>query len=145
VSASELADRASASEPGGDGARGRSPRARPARLVGPALVAVCRVEDLEPERGAAVLVDGVQVALFRVIDAGGEHVHAVDNLDPACGAPVIARGIVGTAEDRWFVASPMYKHRYDLRTGSCLTDPTLTLRTHAVEVRHGTVHVRVER
>jgi NAD(P)H-dependent nitrite reductase small subunit len=85
---------------------------------------------------------GVQVALFRVLDADGEHVHAVDNLDPACGAPVIARGIVGTAEDRWFVASPMYKHRYDLRTGSCLTDPALTLRTHAVELLDGTVHVR---
>jgi nitrite reductase (NADH) small subunit len=115
------------------------------RVAESVLVAVCRVEDLELERGAAVLVDGVQVALFRVVDGDGEHVHAVDNLDPACGAPVISRGIAGTAGDRWFVASPMYKHRYDLRTGTCLTDPDLSLRPHAVEVRDGTVHVRVER
>jgi nitrite reductase (NADH) large subunit len=46
----------------------RHPGGHLMRVAESVLVAVCRVEDLEVERGAAALVDGVQVALFRVVD-----------------------------------------------------------------------------
>ena len=39
---------------------------------------VCRLRDLEPERGVAALVDGAQVAVFLLQDGT---VHAVDHLD----------------------------------------------------------------
>ena len=35
---------------------------------------------------------------------------------------MIARGIVGTRGDVPFVASPMHKNAFDLRTGRCLDD-----------------------
>ena len=79
--------------------------------------AVCRLDDLAPERGVAALVAGQQVALFRLVDGT---VHAVDQLDPFSGAHVISRGIVGTRGDVPTVASPMYKQVFDLRTGRCL-------------------------
>jgi nitrite reductase (NADH) small subunit len=101
-------------------------------------VEVCRLADLVPERGVACLVAGRQVALFRTDDG---QVHAVGNHDPFARANVIARGIVGTRGDRWFVASPMYKHRFDLQTGACLDQPERRLPVHAVRVTDGRVLV----
>lgn len=106
---------------------------------------VCQVSDLEPERGAAALVDGIQVALFRTLDGS---VFAVQQLDPYSGAHVMARGIVGTRADAPTVASPMYKQVFDLRTGECLdavgNDP-LPLATFPVLVVDGAVLLALER
>lgn len=93
-----------------------------APLLGPtsdrvAWAAVCHLADLVPERGAAALVDGTQVAVFRLVD---ERVLAVQQLDPFSGAHVLARGIVGSRGDAPTVASPMYKQVFDLRDGRCL-------------------------
>lgn len=105
---------------------------------------VCHLDDLPRERGAAALVDGVQVALFRTHD---DTVHALQQYDPYCGAHVLSRGIVGTRGDVPTVASPMYKQVFDLRTGACL-DPVgrepVHLATYPVVVRGGVVRVRRE-
>jgi len=104
-----------------------------------AAVAVCRLDQLEVERGVAALVHGRQVALFRLADGS---LHAVDHRDPATGANVVARGLLGTtAEGEWFVASPLHKHRYSLLDGRCLGDPSLSLAVHGVAVRAGVVEV----
>jgi NAD(P)H-dependent nitrite reductase small subunit len=84
----------------------------------PAAIVVCNLQDLLPCRGAAALIAGHQIALFRV---EGE-VFAVQQLDPYSGAQVMSRGIVGTRGDRLTLAGPMYKQIFDLRTGECL-DP----------------------
>ncbi|AKU15528.1 nitrite reductase small subunit NirD [Luteipulveratus mongoliensis] len=85
--------------------------------------AVCRLEELQPERGVAALVGEAQVALFRLLDGT---VLGIDHTDPFSGANVMARGIVGTkvveGEEVPVVTSPMYKQVFDLRTGVCLTD-----------------------
>lgn len=99
---------------------------------------VCRLDDLEPERGVAVLLGDRQVALFRTWDGG---VHAVDHRDPFSGANVMARGIVGTRGDVPTVASPMYKQAFDLRSGRCLDDAAVWLRVHDVRVSDGVVEV----
>ncbi|BDO42411.1 nitrite reductase small subunit NirD [Cellulomonas sp. NTE-D12] len=85
----------------------------------PGWTVVCQLTDLVPERGAAALVGGEQVALFRV---GDREVLAVQQLDPYSGAHVMSRGIVGSRAGAVTVASPMYKQVFDLRTGACL-DP----------------------
>lgn len=102
------------------------------------LTATCDLDDLPVERGVAALVDGRQIALFRLTDGT---VHAVDHHDPATGANVLARGLLGTSEGRWYVASPLLKHRYFLDDGSCATDASLRLDVHDVRVRDGVVHV----
>lgn len=90
-----------------------------------AWTAVCHLADLLPERGAAALVQGEQVALVRLHGPDGAAtddavVLAVQQLDPFSGAHVMSRGIVGTRGDVPTLASPMYKQVFDLRTGACL-------------------------
>lgn len=104
-------------------------------------VAVCRLGDLEPERGVAALIEGRQVALFRTWSGD---LYAVDHRDPFSGAHVMARGIVGSRGAVPTVASPMYKQVFDLRTGCCLDQPDVVLGTHPVRVLAGVVEVLVE-
>lgn len=106
----------------------------------PTWTAICRLDALVPERGAAALVGGQQVALFRV-DAGGTRVYAVGHHDPFSGANVIARGLVGSRGDALTVASPMYKQVFDLHTGRCLDDDTGRLPVWRTRVVDGTVEV----
>ncbi|MEU1283190.1 nitrite reductase small subunit NirD [Kitasatospora sp. NPDC005856] len=91
---------------------------------------VCDLTDLQPGRGVAVLLpDTGQVALFR--GRAGE-LYAVDNLDPFSGAPVLARGLLGSRGDRPTLISPMYKQVYDLTDGRCLDEDTAPDGTPAV-------------
>jgi nitrite reductase (NADH) small subunit len=106
-----------------------------------ASVVVCRLADLVPERGVAALLEGRQIALFRTYD--GE-VHAIGNRDPFSGANVLSRGIVGSRGEVPTVASPMYKQVFDLRTGECLDDPSVSVPVFAVTVVDGVVMVGAE-
>lgn len=108
---------------------------------------VCLLRDLLVERGAAALVGGVQVALFRLPD---DTVRVVQQRDPYSGANVMSRGIVGTRGGVPTVAGPMYKQVFDLTTGRCLETAGYApvqslapdLATWPAEVRDGVVHVR---
>ena len=83
---------------------------------------VCAVDDILPDTGVCALVDNRHIAVFRV---GTARFHAIDNVDPKNGASVLSRGLVGNLGDRVVVASPLYKHHFDLETGACLEDPCL--------------------
>jgi nitrite reductase (NADH) small subunit len=104
-------------------------------------VPVCTLVSLVPDRGAAALVAGRQVALFRLGE--NDEVLAVDHRDPFSGANVMARGLVGSRGDVPTVASPVYKQTFDLRTGLCLDDETRALGVWETRVNHGVVEVRV--
>lgn len=103
-----------------------------------AWTVVCRYDDLLPERGAAALVGGQQVALFRTFDGG---LYGIGNQDPFTGAFVLSRGIVGTRGDIPTVASPLHKQVFDLRTGICLDDESVRVGVFAVREREGLVEV----
>jgi nitrite reductase (NADH) small subunit len=91
---------------------------------------VCRHADLLPDRGvAAILPDGQQVAVFLLTDGS---LHAVSNIDPFSAAGVLSRGIVGDRSGTPVVISPVYKQAFDLRTGTCLDDPSVSLRVFRV-------------
>ena len=105
---------------------------------------VCTLDDLVPERGAAAMVAGVQVALYRAHDGT---VYAVQQHDPHSGANVMSRGLLGSLGEVPIVVSPMYKQVYDLRTGACLDSigmEPVALRTWPVRVVDGEVLVGVE-
>ncbi|MFJ2212740.1 nitrite reductase small subunit NirD [Streptomyces sp. NPDC101062] len=94
---------------------------------------VCAVTALTPGRGvAALLPDGRQVALF--LDRSGRP-YAVSNRDPFSGAYVLSRGLTGTYEGRFFVASPLLKQRFELATGRCLDDEEVAVQAYEVRVR----------
>jgi nitrite reductase (NADH) small subunit len=100
---------------------------------------VCALEDLVPGRGACVLVGPYQVALFRV--GADEVVYALSNYDPFSGAYVLSRGIVGSLGETPKVASPVYKQSFDLRTGTCLDDPSVAVMAFSVRAVDGRVEV----
>ena len=99
---------------------------------------VCRLSELEIERGALALVHGQAVAVFRVDETT---VHALANHDPFDRHASLARGIVGRDGDQPFVASPVHMHAFDLRTGQCLDDPHVSVTAYAVKVVDGIVLV----
>ena len=99
---------------------------------------VCRVDDVPLEGGVAALVDGEAVAVFRTHDGS---LFAIGNVDPFSGASVLSRGIVGSRGDVPVVSSPMYKQAFDLRTGRCLDDDTVSVPAYDVAVVDGRVLV----
>ena len=102
------------------------------------MTPVCRVEAIEVEGGVTALVDGAAIAIFRTHDG---NVYAMSNYDPFSRASVLSRGILGTRGDVPFVASPMHKQAFDLRTGQCLDDAAVRVPTYDVQVTDGLVHV----
>lgn len=111
-------------------------------VTGATYTQVCRLGDIDVEGGVAALVDGEPVAIFRTHEG---NVHAISNVDPFTGASVMSRGIVGTRATEGvevaFVASPMHKQAFCLRTGQCLDDAAVRIPVHDVRVVEGVVLV----
>lgn len=101
---------------------------------------VCPLDDIWPNMGACALIEGRQIAIFRLQD---NQLYALDNHDPHSNANVLSRGIIGDLGGERVVASPIYKHHYQLRTGVCVEDDTVRLQTYAVALRDGDVWVQV--
>ena len=92
---------------------------------------VCPVSRIPLAYGVgALLPGGVQAAVFRT---AADEVLAIGNIDPISGAAVLSRGIVGDADGVPVVASPIYKERFDLRTGMCL-DADVSVPSYAVRI-----------
>ncbi|MFD1075345.1 nitrite reductase small subunit NirD [Longispora fulva] len=102
--------------------------------------AICQLDHLLPERGAAALLGDTQVAVFRLHD---NQLYAIGNGDPLSGAQVLSRGIVGTRGDVPVVLSPMHKQAFDLRTGACLDVPGVTVPVYPARCRDGLIEVAV--
>lgn len=103
---------------------------------------VCRIDQIEVEGGVVALVRGEAVAIFRTHDG---NIYAISNYDPCGHASVLSRGIVGTRTteegDVPFVASPLHKQAFDLRTGRCLDDASVRVPAYDVLVADGLVRV----
>jgi nitrite reductase (NADH) small subunit len=102
---------------------------------------VCGSEDLEPDRGVCALVGSRQIAVFRL--SSDRVLYAISNYDPFSDACVLSRGIVGSVGDAPMVASPVYKQRFDLRTGCCLDDPSVTVPVYRVRECDGRVLIEL--
>ncbi|SOE74629.1 assimilatory nitrite reductase (NAD(P)H) small subunit [Burkholderia sp. OK233] len=101
---------------------------------------VCALDDIVPNTGVCALVNGEQVAVFHVAHGDGS-VFAIDNFDPGSQAAVLSRGLIGNLGERIVVASPIYKHHFDLRTGECLEVPEHSVNAYPVRVESGQVWV----
>lgn len=101
-------------------------------------VDVCAFDALLPNTGVCALVNQEQVAIFRVED----ELYAISNYDPIGDANVLSRGIIGSVGERKVVASPLYKEHYDLVTGECLEQPSVTLKTYPVRHSNRRIELR---
>src|SRR3569833_1580089 len=94
---------------------------------------ICDLEDVLHGTGVSAMVEGRQIAGFRISDAA----YATDNYDPASEANVLSRGLVGDLKGERVVASPKYKHHNSLITGKCLEDETKSIHVHRARVLDG--------
>lgn len=106
----------------------------------PAWCCVCKLQEILPNAGVCALVNGRQIAIFRVDD----WVFAIDNHDPASAANVLSRGLVGDIKGERVVASPLYKHHYSLGTGRCLEDAAKSVNVYPARVTDGYIWVNSE-
>ena len=108
--------------------------------VAQSWVDICGLTELAPNAGCGALLGQQQIALF-YLPGAPEQVFAIGNYDPLGDANVLARGIVGSVGEQLVVASPLYKQRFDLRTGQCLDDPAVSVPCYAARVSAGRVEV----
>ena len=101
-------------------------------------VEVCGYDDIYPDTGVCALIDGRQVAIFRLSDGT---LHALSNHDPFSGANVMSRGLVGDRAGEPKIASPIYKQTFNLRTGICYEDASVRLDVYRVRRHRGVVEV----
>ncbi len=97
---------------------------------------VCQLDDILPDAGVCADIEGRQIAVFRVDDV----LYAIDNFDPASGANVLSRGLVGDLGGELVVASPIYKHHYSLISGRCI-EPEYSVGTYSARLDGTTVRV----
>jgi nitrite reductase (NADH) small subunit len=106
---------------------------------------VCDLNDIVPDTGVCALINGAQVAIFHVADGKSNNtdasVFALDNFDPNSQASVLSRGLIGSLGERVVVASPIYKHHFDLRTGECLEMPEHSVTAYPARIAAGKVWV----
>jgi nitrite reductase (NADH) small subunit len=111
-------------------------------MTAPVWSPVCSIDDLVPNTGVCALVNQRHVAVFHV-GTRGDALYAIDNVDPNARASVLSRGLVGNLGERIVVASPIFKHHFDLRSGECLEAPENSVSAYPVRVEGGTVLVAV--
>lgn len=103
-------------------------------------VPVCKLNNLVPGIGVGALVNGLQVAVFRLRNGD---IFAVGNRDPFSDANVLSRGLTGSLKGCKVVASPIYKQHFDLVTGICLEDTSVRIPVYAVQVDGDVVSVQM--
>lgn len=117
-----------------------------------AWLTVCSTEDIAPNTGVCALLNGEQVAIFKVknaLDSSANDAYyayyayyAVSNFDPVGKANVLSRGLIGDSQQTWTIASPLYKEEYCLKTGESLADDTVRLQTYEVRAQDGLIQLK---
>lgn len=100
---------------------------------------VCNLADIQPNTGVCALLDNEQVAIFRIGES--DRLYGISNYDPFSQAYVLSRGIIGDRNGVFKVASPIYKQNFNLETGECLDDPSVSVATFPVRVVDGRVEL----
>lgn len=102
------------------------------------MTKICNVSDITPNTGVCALFNDKQVAIFRTFS---DEYFAVDNFDPFSKANVLSRGIIRSTGDVKYIASPIYKQRFDLVTGACLDDDDVSLQAYTVAIENDEVYL----
>ncbi|WP_025564003.1 nitrite reductase small subunit NirD [Psychromonas sp. SP041] len=101
---------------------------------------ICPINDLTPDAGICALYNEQQVAIF--LCKQSSNVYAVANFDPFGHANVLSRGIIGSTEDIIYVASPLYKQRFNLATGECLDSEEHKIKIFNVRIENEQVQLK---
>ena len=100
---------------------------------------ICSLYEITGDTGVCALYNDEQVAIFRPRQS--DDLYAISNFDPFSKANILSRGLLGSTDDKLFVASPLYKQKFNLATGECLDDDSVKLKTYKVRVDKGFVQL----
>ncbi|MBV1876812.1 MAG: nitrite reductase small subunit NirD [Pseudomonadales bacterium] len=100
---------------------------------------ICAEQDLTLDSGVCALFDDEQVAIFKC--SGDEDLFAISNFDPIGEANVLSRGIVGSIGEKRVVSSPLFKQHFCLKTGECLEEADMNLKTYDIRSHQGTIQL----
>lgn len=106
----------------------------------PSWVKVCALSDITPKTGVCALVNGKQVAIFR--PRFDEQIFAINNMDPFAQSNVLSRGLICEHDGELWVASPLKKQRFNLETGRCLEDETMSVEAYEIRVKGNEIEVK---
>jgi NAD(P)H-dependent nitrite reductase small subunit len=117
--------------------------ARPAPAAGDdaTWVYAARVEDVPRDGGVTIRHGTLEVAVFHF--ASRDAWYATQAVCPHRKDAVLGRGLLGTQNGAAKVACPLHKKTFSLETGAGLSDPSYAVQTYPVEVRDGTVWVKL--
>lgn len=102
---------------------------------------ICHIDDILLNMGRCALLNGEQIAIFRV-NENEEKFYAVNNHCPFSEVNNLSRGIVGSLGDKTVVAAPLYKQHFDLATGQCIEDESVSIKTYSVRIEGDTVQLQ---
>ncbi|PKG77180.1 nitrite reductase (NAD(P)H) small subunit [Shewanella sp. Actino-trap-3] len=99
---------------------------------------VCTEASMPKGTGIAAWVAGRAVAIFN-LDKDG--LFALDNVDPASGVSLLARGLICEIDGELCVASPLYKQHYRLDSGRCIENNDLVVKPFEIKTEQGNIFV----
>jgi len=103
---------------------------------------ICKTDDILPNMGVCALFEGQQVAIFKVINLqGSEEFYAINNYCPFSQSNTLSRGLIGSLDDKIVVASPLYKQHFDLTTGICIEDNSVSVNIYPVRLDGTTIQL----
>ncbi len=100
------------------------------------FIKACRLSDLKENEGKRIIIDDVDVALYRV----GEEVFAVSNICSHQHAAIIYDGFI----EEGFVTCPAHGWQFNLRTGN-MPEGRKGIDSYEVFMENGDVYVKVHK
>ncbi|ORT48333.1 nitrite reductase [Vibrio sp. qd031] len=104
-----------------------------------AFTTICNIDDIIPGTGVCALLGDEQVAIFR--PTANEEVFAISNMDPFYQSNVLSRGLIVEHSDELWVASPLKKQRFNLKTGVCMENEQFNIKAYQARVTKGQVEL----
>ena len=101
---------------------------------------ICSTDDLQINSGICALVETEQVAIFYMDD---HSIYAINNYDPFGKVHVLSRGMIGDIKGAPMVASPLYKQHFNLKTGVCFEDESVSVASYGIRIVDDRVEVNL--
>jgi nitrite reductase (NADH) small subunit len=104
-------------------------------------IKACATADVPENGGAAVLINGEQIAIFNFTMRG--EWYASQNMCPHKMQFVLSRGMIGSVGEDCEpkVACPFHKKTFSLKSGDCLSGDDYKIKTYPVKVESGNVYI----
>lgn len=104
-------------------------------------IKACAATDIPENGGAAVLINGEQIAIFNFTIRG--EWYASQNMCPHKMQFVLSRGMIGSVGEECEpkVACPFHKKTFSLKSGDCLSGDDYKIQTYPIKVESGNVYI----